>query len=662
MSKRRVTAEDLYKLQSITNPKLAPSNEEAVFMRTQIDEENQKYYAQLFHIALKTGEVTQWTFEKERVSSPKWSPDGKQIAFLSDRDEKKQVYIINKSGGEAKKVTSITNGVNSFTWAPNGEKLWITGFLEEGKGFLDQADKEEKKKLEPYIVDQMQHKMDGTGGDGLRPQRKYSHIALVTIADGSVESISKGNYSYSIQGLSNDGKKLVINVNRAENIDFDFRSPLYIVDVETTKETPLVEAEGNYGDAVFSADDRYIAYVGNDAEFKNATHGHVFIYDTETGVTTKLTESLDIPVGDYAVADVQQGVTTPTIVWTEQNDLYFQVSTMGDVRLYYATLDGAIYPASPEGEHMYGYDVSKDGSFALMTVSNPTFVGELFHYEITTGERKLLTNFNDAFLNEVEIVTPEAIQFKGANDWDVHGWLMKPAGYVEGEKYPLIVEIHGGPHTMYANTFFHELQLLAAQGYGVVYLNPRGSQGYSQQFVDAVRGDYGGGDYKDIMDGLDAVLTENDWIDESCLCVTGGSYGGFMTNWIVGQTNRFKAAVTQRSISNWISFFGVSDIGYFFSKWQIAADMMDVEKLWNHSPLKYAKNIETPLLILHSEKDFRCPIEQGEQLFITLRTMGKEVGFVRFPESSHNLSRTGNPNLRIARLNQMTGWFAKYLS
>ena len=237
---------------------------------------------------------------------------------------------------------------------------------------------------------------------------------------------------------------------------------------------------------------------------------------------------------------------------------------------------------------------------------------------------------------------------------------MKPANDDTG-KTPMVVNIHGGPHTFYANTFFHEMQVFASLGYAVLYVNPRGSHSYSQEFVDAVRGDYGNGDYKDIMAAVDFILEKHDFIDEDNLFVTGGSYGGFMTNWIVGHTNRFKAAVTQRSISNWISFRGVSDIGYYFTDWQIKAGIDDLDTLWKHSPLKYVDDVETPLLILHSEYDFRCPIEQAEQLYTELKYREKETQFVRFKEADHNLSRTGAPHLRVARLEYMTNWFNKYL-
>lgn len=664
MKKRVLTKEDLFTIQSITNPQISPTEEKAVFIRTFIDQEKNNYYSHLFHLQITSGEVTQWTFGKERISNPKWSPDGQRVAFISNRDGKNQLFILNKNGGEAKKVTKLETGVNSFLWSPCGEKLWITSSLEEGSNFSEHLEKEEKLDSElpkAVTVEKMKYKMDGVHRHGLVKQNHYTQIAILSLEDDSIKQFSEGNYSFSLHDISADGKKLIIGVNRNGSQDFDFRQPLYIVDIETKFETELIDREGYYGGAKFSLDSRYVAYVGSDATFKNATHSNIYIYDTETNLTQNVTESMDCPVGDYAIADIQQGLSAPSLFWTETNDLYFQFSTMGDVQLYYASLDGAIYPASPEGEHVYDYAIAKNGEFALIGVSNPIFPGELFVYEIAKGERKQVTHFNEQFLNEIQLSKPETILYQSTDELTIQGWLMKPINFEEGKKFPLIVEIHGGPHTMYGNTFFHELQLLSAQGYGVLYVNPRGSHGYSQAFVNAVRGDYGGGDYNDIMSGLDYVIRENSWIDSNRLGVTGGSYGGFMTNWIVGHTNRFRAAVTQRSISNWVSFFGVSDIGYYFTEWQIGTDMLDPEKLWEHSPLKYSKNIETPLLILHSELDFRCPIEQAEQLFITLKSMGKGTRFVRFPDNDHNLSRTGTPNLRIERLHQIVTWFEDYL-
>ncbi|WP_342510046.1 S9 family peptidase [Sporosarcina sp. FSL K6-2383] len=658
MEKRKVAVDDLFTLQSVTDPQLAPNGKEAIFVRTHIEEEDNQYVSNLFHVDLVTNEVTQWTHGKGTLSSPRWSADGKKIAFLSDREDKSQVFILSARGGEAKKLTSFEKGVSSFLWSPCGNQIWMNAVVKEGQTFTDKEEKEEKKKPEPYRVTTMKYQMDGAG---LLPQDTFRQIGVVDIETGDVTQFTAGNYQHSLQAISHDGKKLIIGVNRQDNLDYEFRQPLFIVDIETKEETVLIEEEGYYGGAQFSNDDHYIAFVGSDRTYQNATHGDVYVYDMQERTLVNVTESIDAPVGDYSVADHQQGGNAPAVVWTQGNHLYFQLSTMGDVQLYFATLEGEVYPASPDNEHVYGYDISIDGEFALVAASNAVNPGELYKQMIATGEREAFTSFNATYVEEVELVEPEAISYTGATNWDVHGWLMKPAGYEEGKKYPLIVEIHGGPHAMYANTYFHELQLLAAQGYGVLYVNPRGSHSYSQEFVDAVRGDYGGGDYEDIMAGLDYVIAENNWIDTERLGVTGGSYGGFMTNWIVGHTNRFKAAVTQRSISNWISFFGVSDIGYYFSDWQIGADMTDVDKLWKHSPLKYAKNIETPLLILHSEKDFRCPIEQAEQLYMTLKSMGKETEFVRFPDADHNLSRTGTPNLRVARLNEMTGWFAKYL-
>lgn len=658
MAKKAVDIKDLTVLESVTDPKISPDGTQVLFVRTMMDEEENTYIGHLFHGDLATGKITQWTHGKERVSSPQWSEDGSQVAFLSTRDEKKQLYAMPASGGEARALTDFERGVNAFRWSPDGKKIWFDALVKSGQAFSEKEEKDEKKKPEPVFVNKLKYKMDGMG---LLPQDVHRHIGWVDVETKETEQLTEGDFNYTLEAVSHDGKKLVYGVTREENLDFVFRQPLYLYNTDSKEETLIADEEGYFDGAAFSFDDTKIAFIGSTRRFENATHTEVYVYDISAETRFGLTEGIDAPVGDYVVADHQQAAAAPALVWTKDDHLYFQVSAMGDVRLYFASLDGAVYPASPEMEHVYGYDVSRDGTFAVAAISNPVNPGELYKLIIATGEREALTAFNKTYLEETELIQPESVIAKGANDWDVHGWLMKPRGFAEGGKYPLVVNIHGGPHAMYANTFVHEMQLLAARGFGVLYVNPRGSHGYSQQFVDAVRGDYGGADYEDIMASLQAMIDEHSWIDAERLGVTGGSYGGFMTNWIVGHTDRFKAAVTQRSISNWVSFFGVSDIGYYFSDWQIGADMGDVEKLWAHSPLKYAKDVNTPLLILHSENDYRCPIEQSEQLYVTLKSMGKETEFVRFPEADHNLSRTGKPNLRFVRLEQITGWMEKHL-
>lgn len=658
MTTKKVEMTDLFQLQSVTDPQLSPDGNEAVFIKTHIDEKKNTYIANLYHINLATKETTQWTYGTDRVSLPKWSADGKQIAFLANREEKNQLYILSARGGEAKQMTSFAYGISNYRWAPCGNKIWFDAPVKEGKTFTYEEEKDDDIRPHSVRITNMKYKMDRIG---LVPQDMFQQVGVIDVESGEVTQFTEGSFQHSLQSVSNDGKQLVIGVNRQENLDYAFHTPLLLVDVETKEETVIIDEDGHYGGACFSFDDNYIAFVGADRTFEIASHANLYVYDTKRGNRINVTECMDAPVGDHTVADHQQAANAPSVVWTKDNHLYFPLSTMGDVRLYFGTMEGELYPATPENEHIYGYDLTKDGATAIVAVSNATNPGELYVQTIATGERVALTSFNEQYVQEVELVEPEAIVFKGALDWDVHGWIMKPAGFEEGKQYPLVVNIHGGPHAMYGNTFFHEMQLFAAQGWGVLYVNPRGSHSYSQLFVDAVRGDYGGNDFKDIMAAVDYALSEYGWIDENRLGVTGGSYGGFMTNWIVSHTNRFKAAATQRSISNWISFFGVSDIGYYFTDWEHGADMTDVETLWKHSPLKYAKDVETPLLILHSEKDFRCPIEQAEQLYITLKSMGKETEFVRFPEADHNLPRTGIPNLRIERLTELTGWFKKYL-
>lgn len=659
MKIRGIEAEDLYRLASVTDPRLSPDGTKAAFVHTTMSKEKNDYVSNIFVLDLPTGEYEQWTYGKDRNTAPRWSPDGKKLAFVSNRTDKNQIYVMPVTGGEARPVTKLKNGATNPVWSPDSKTIAFHAVVKSGEP-LEATEKEEenkKKEPEPVEVTKMKYKADTVG----LYTGKYQQLALLDVETEKVELLTEEERHHTVLDWSPDGRYLVFSADYSEDEDFSFIQDIYLYDLETKEKRNLTNGQGLFFDGKFSPDGRYVAMIGNDFTYKNATLNGVWLYDLENQELKNISQSWDIPVGDYVAADFQQGAVSPGIIWTgDSSGIYFTASESGSVNLYFTDLAGNYRAVTKEEGHLFG--VSLTAGKAVATVSYPVEPSEVYSIDLSTGKLDKLTSFNKKALENIELSRPESFTYKSVDDWTVHGWIMKPVGFEERKKYPLILEIHGGPHTMYANTYFHEMQMLAAQGFAVLYVNPRGSHGYGQQFVDAVRGDYGGKDYEDLMAAVDYALETFDFIDETRLGVTGGSYGGFMTNWIVGHTNRFKAAVTQRSISNWISFYGVSDIGYYFNEWQHLLDKNDFEGLWKISPLRYADQIETPLLILHSEEDLRCPIEQAEQLYIALKHRRKTTKLIRFPKSNHELSRSGIPNLRMRRLHYIKDWFIEYLS
>ncbi len=658
MTQTGIDIKDLYKMKAISDPRMNPNGGEAVFVQTIMSEEKNEYFSNLYRIHIETQSIRPWTFGEQRVSSPRWSPDGTSLAFISNRSGVNQLYVLHRDGGEAEQLTEYHQGISNPVWSPCGKKIACSIRLTEGE--IDENDEgEQREELKPYATTSMKYKSDDRG----LHDESYSQLLMIEMSTKKIKRITDDKLDYTLHSWSPDGRYLAFSTDQEENRDFSFKSDLFLYSISSKECKKINRDRGYYGAASWSYDGKHLAYIGHNRAYENATHNEIWLYQPESNQQTCLTEGMDLPVGDYMNSDSIQGSSQGGIVWSKDNEsFYFLATDRGNTVLYYAHIEGGVYPALlQEEQHVYGYDFDSENQIMILAMSTPSELGELYTLHVPTGELNRVTNLNGSWLENRELSIPEPILFNGAKEWPVQGWLMKPVGFKEGKKYPLIVEIHGGPHTMYGNTFFHEFQLLASMEYAVLYVNPRGSYGYGQEFVDAVRGDYGGGDYEDIMAAVDYAIKEYSFIDESRLGVTGGSYGGFMTNWIIGHNDRFKAAATQRSISNWISFYGVSDIGYYFSEWQIQSDLNDIEKLWKHSPLAYVKNMNTPLLILHSEKDYRCPIEQGEQLFIALKREKKETRFVRFPESNHNLSRTGKPSLREARLQEIIDWFKKYL-
>ncbi|MFC5713482.1 S9 family peptidase [Thalassorhabdus alkalitolerans] len=660
LNKRPITADDLKRISVVGDPQISPDGERYAYVQTHIDE-NEEYRSHLYIHTLGDDIPVQWTFGKVKDQSPRWSPDGSEMVFSSNRSGTSQLWIMSTSGGEARQLTTLKNGAHSPVWSPNGRYILFSTLMDPD-GVPEEETKEDgskKQKPKPLVVERLKYKSDMRGFH----DEKRNHLALYDLKAQKVIQLTSGQFDHTPGSWSPDSKHVVFTANRETDEDRTLHQDLFTIDIESREVTKLTDTTGAFSLPNWSPDGQKIACFGHQYEFKGATLNQVWIIDVDTKEKTCMTLKWDVQIGDAMIGDIRSNSPNPGPVWSlEQEYIYFTASDHGNTGLYQMDMEGEITTIHEEENHVFGFTYHRNTDRFIAGISDPSNPGDFFKIRRNERGKIRLTDVNEKFLREVHLSIPEPVTTKAEDGWEIHGWIMKPADFEDGKKYPLVLEIHGGPHAMYGNTFFHELQLLAAQGYVVLYTNPRGSHGYGQTFVNACRGDYGGRDYTDLMSAVDHVLENFDCIDQERLGVTGGSYGGFMTNWIVSHTDRFKAAVTQRSISNWLSFYGVSDIGYFFTEWEIGYHLFDdPEKLWHHSPLRYVKNVNTPLLILHGEQDYRCPIEQGEQLFIALKHLEKEVKFVRFPEANHELSRSGPPTLRLERLNHICKWFKQYI-
>jgi acylaminoacyl-peptidase len=370
---------------------------------------------------------------------------------------------------------------------------------------------------------------------------------------------------------------------------------------------------------------------------------------------------------DLTNSDVGDEQLAPPPGWSADGKaLYVLACQRGSARLYSIPLDGAgKQPAmlTPGDLHVRDFSLNQAKNMFSLLVADPLHPQEIFVHTIegSSAEMRRITHANDDLIGELALSMPELMTYAGADGWSIDGWLMKPRDFDPTKKYPLIVEIHGGPHTQYGYAFFHEMQLLVAQGYIVFYANPRGSVGYGYDFANAVRKAWGEKPLADILLGVDEVLKQG-YIDEQRLGVIGGSYGGFMVNWLIGHSDRFKVAITDRSVSNMLSMFGCSDIGWdFIEDHMEALPWEDLDTYLHLSPITYVQNMRTPLLLLHGEQDQRCSLEQAQQLFAAMKYMERDVQLVIFEGQSHGLSRGGHPKLRLERLRHITSWFAKYL-
>ncbi|MCJ8011751.1 S9 family peptidase [Paenibacillus sp. KQZ6P-2] len=658
MSEKRVmTAGDLYRMQWVSDPAVSPENGATVYILKSVNSKHDGYVTQTRMIHPDGNGDVPFT-AGEQDGAPQWSPDGSQLAFLRKKGDARQVWLIPAHGGEAQALTELKHGVSAFKWSPDGLALLLKAEAPDAEETSEAKGKDEINLPEEKIVDRIRYKADGVG---LMNNRR-THLFVFDIANKSNEQITAGAFDVGAFGWSPDGAQIAYTTElpTEEITDADLRSTndLFVTDRKGSTARQLTDGKISIGHVSYTPDGKHILMLANDMSCGYATLTRIYLIPADGGEYRALYADLDIQLGHSAVSDMRAGAGSPPVYSPDQQSVYIQVSQNGRVEVARFALDGSDFEVMAGGDReIYQFALAPDGHL-IIAAADPLHPGDLVRLNPASGQETRLTNCNASLWSELLLSEPEEFWFTTGDRWPMQGWIMKPIGFKEGTKVPAVLEIHGGPQAMYGHTFMHEFQLLAAAGFAVFYTNPRGGHGYGQVHVNTVRGDYGGRDYQDLMEFTDYVLNTYDYVDGSRLGVTGGSYGGFMTNWIIGHTDRFQAAVTLRSISNWLSFYGVSDIGYHFTEDQIWDNPWDdVEKLWKHSPLAYVKNVNTPLLVLHGEQDMRCPIEQGEQMFVALKRLGKKTQLIRFPGADHNLSRSGNPHLRTRRLSHIVRWF-----
>jgi len=646
--------EDVYALTSVGEPCLSPDRRRVAYVVSRIDGEANAYRSAVWVASLDgSEEPRQFTSGERGDASPRWSPDGRWLAFVSSRDgeEKKahgELYVLRADGGEPRRLTEGEEGVESIAWSPDSRRIAFA------RRVRDEAyEEEDDRRRAPRRFTRLFYKLDSVGWTGDR--RK--HLFVVGLDGGDERQLTDGDCEDEEPAWSPDGSRIVFSSMRGDRWDAELVEALYELEVDAEGAGPrrLSQPDESATMASFSPDGTLIAYRHEPEDGTYPHHGQIAVMRADGSDRRVLTASLDRQCTPYPL------IREP--VW-DGGRVAFRVEDGGNIHIYTAAADGSDEPELlVGGEQSTGlYDLA-DGVL-VYTSSTSTRPHELFG-----GNGKRMTSVSDEFVSGRELGEAERFKAVSADGTEVDAWLVRPPGFDETRSYPVLLTIHGGPFTQYDTGFFDEVQVYAGAGYCVLYSNPRGGSGYSEEWGRAIRGPGSGAgpgwgtvDYEDLMGVVDTALERFPFLDSERLGVLGGSYGGFMTSWIVSHTNRFKAALSERAVNHLVSAFGSSDVFWVFER-QFGGPMWEhVDEWLRMSPATYAREIETPLLIVHSESDLRCNVEQGEHLFTLLRLLDKDVEMLRFPAESHELSRSGSPVHRVQRFEAILEWFGRYLS
>ncbi len=695
---RAPRADDLYTLRVPTDVRISPDGRRVCFVVKEVAPDKDGYRQSLWMAPFDGSEpARRLTLGAKNDTSPRWSPDGRWVAFLSDRgsvlraggadDRPKdpaaaaaaagkpptdatQVWLLPTDGGEASQLTRLPESVSDIAWSPDGRRLCIVSAATSASRPASKRQPGDPPDRDFRLIDHLQYMLNGAGFIYDKPPNLW----VVDVGDGAARRITSGKSVDEEPTWSPDGRRICFVSRRHPDADLTWRYDLYLVGADGGKVTRV---SGGRGDRTFthpawSPDGKWLAAMGHRYPAGNASRNDVWRFRVgadEEG--DNLSGASDLMIASGMNSDLF-GFADPHLHWDGNGkSILFAAPIEGSYELWRVVIDGHRVERLTEGHHVVtrpdaapAGDRVRVAAIRLSGEETPDIVG----YEFPAlgalpprpVEHRRLSQLMGAAWGEVQPAVPVE-RWHEVDRRRIQGWFLEAKGR-SGKPAPLVVEIHGGPATLYGWSLIWEWQCLVAKGMSVYACNPRGSQGYGEEFCYANFGDWGDGPMRDIMAGVDALVADG-LADPERLGVTGGSYGGYLTSWMVGHTDRFKAAVTCRSVNDMTSEMLSGDIsGPLFGKYEYGANPWEDPELYRrHSPLSYAVDIHTPLLIQHSEQDLRCPITQAEELFTVLRSLRRTVRLMRVPEESHELTRSGAPFRRVENVERIRDWFTHYL-
>ena len=632
---KKMTIQDSLAIKNVGSPAFSPDGKWITYTLSEWDKENNRRVSHIYLVSSAGGRPVKLTNGEKGESAPQWSPDGSRIAFMAERDKGNQIWLISPFGGEAEKLTSEENGVAGFRWSPDSKRLaYITRDTPKDKA---EREKKKKDKFDTIVVEQ-----------GFT----YSHLWAIHVESKDKKRVTDGAFTVDSPQWSPDGKWIafVRSSNGAHESPYaelapDRNTDIYLISSDGGTPRQLTQNPASDSNPRWSPDGKWLAYTANNDAKSWTAKTEVMLIATEGGAPRNLTKDFFESAGG--------GLT-----WSQNGKaIYFNAGVGVYSHIFNITVNGGAASQITQGERNYGqFDISNDGTKIAYTLNDSRTPTDIFVSASNGTQAQQITNANPQ-LKDFAIAATEVIKWKGPDNFDIEGVLVKPLGYEAGKRYPFILQIHGGPYGRFDNSFSSRAQIFAANGYAVLMPNPRGSTGYGYKFTIANLGDWGGKDFQDIMAGVDATIAKG-IADADKMVVMGGSYGGFMTFWTITQTDRFKAAIGHAGISDWYSFHGQSDIPGLMEYGFVGHPWNATENYRKYSPMTFVDRVKTPILITHGEQDRRVAIAQAEQYYRALQRRGVEVVFLRFPREGHGIQE---PNHQIDLVTRQLDWFDSHL-